>query len=242
MAIVRTSLALIGFGFTIFTFFHTLSEKYLNLPAEAPRRFGGVLIILGVVLLTLGILNHWQEATARRRQRQELFDLKLVHQPESAQNNIVDDHRDPPAFGGADRGLAGDRPSGAILSQGGHVMDAKELVPLVAQGALFLIIASIGLQARWRDVLAAMRNTDLVLKGLLAVNIIVPIAALIICSVLPIDPADQDRNRHHGGFPNGAIGPDEDVEGRARCIGRDRPLRRADRERDLVRPGHGGFA
>lgn len=84
MAIVRTSLALIGFGFTIFTFFHTLSQKYLHLPAEAPRRFGGVLITLGVILLTLGILNHWQEAAARRRQRQQLFDLKLVHQPETA--------------------------------------------------------------------------------------------------------------------------------------------------------------
>jgi BASS family bile acid:Na+ symporter len=67
-------------------------------------------------------------------------------------------------------------------------MDAKELVPLVAQGALCLIIASIGLQARARDVQAAMRNTDLVLKGLLAVNIVVPIAALIICSILPIHP------------------------------------------------------
>ena len=67
-------------------------------------------------------------------------------------------------------------------------MDAKELVPLVAQGALCLIIASIGLQARARDVLAAMRNTNLVLKGLLAVNVVVPIIALIICSVLPIDP------------------------------------------------------
>src|SRR5919106_5703742 len=67
-------------------------------------------------------------------------------------------------------------------------MDAKELVPLVAQGALCLIIGGIGLQARARDVLAAMRDTDLVLKGLFAVNIIVPIAALIICSILPIDP------------------------------------------------------
>jgi BASS family bile acid:Na+ symporter len=67
-------------------------------------------------------------------------------------------------------------------------MDAKELVPLLAQGALCLIIASIGLQARWRDVLAAMRNTDLLLKGLLAVNIVVPIAALVICSILPIHP------------------------------------------------------
>jgi len=67
-------------------------------------------------------------------------------------------------------------------------MDAKELVPIVAQGALCLIIAGIGLQARARDVLAAMRNTNLVLKGLLAVNIVVPIVALIICSILPINP------------------------------------------------------
>ena len=89
MAVVRTSLALIGFGFTIFTFFHTLSEKYLNLPAGAPRRFGGALIVLGVILLTLGILNHRQETKERRRQRQELFDLKLVHQPEIAKRSAT---------------------------------------------------------------------------------------------------------------------------------------------------------
>jgi len=67
-------------------------------------------------------------------------------------------------------------------------MDAKELVPIVAQAALGLIIASIGLQARARDVLAAMRNTNLVLKGLLAVNIVVPIVAIIITATLPIHP------------------------------------------------------
>lgn len=67
-------------------------------------------------------------------------------------------------------------------------MDARELVPIVAQAALCLIIASIGMQARARDVLAAMRNTNLVLKGLLAVNIVVPIIALIITSILPIHP------------------------------------------------------
>jgi BASS family bile acid:Na+ symporter len=61
-------------------------------------------------------------------------------------------------------------------------------MPVVAQGALCLIIASIGLQAQPRVVLAAMRNTKLVLKGLLAVNIVVPAIALIICSILPINP------------------------------------------------------
>lgn len=67
-------------------------------------------------------------------------------------------------------------------------MDAKEMVPILVQGALFLIIASFGLRAHARDVLAAMRNTSLLLKGLLAVNIIVPLVAVIICSLLPINP------------------------------------------------------
>lgn len=68
-------------------------------------------------------------------------------------------------------------------------MDAKELVPLLAQSALFLIVASFGLRAHARDVVAAMRNTGLVVRGILAVNVAVPIAAIIACSLLPIDPA-----------------------------------------------------
>lgn len=68
-------------------------------------------------------------------------------------------------------------------------MDAKELVPLLAQTALFLIVASFGLRAHARDVVAAMRNTGLVLRGIVAVNIVVPIAAIAACSLLPIDPA-----------------------------------------------------
>lgn len=68
-------------------------------------------------------------------------------------------------------------------------MDPKELVPLLAQGALFLIIASFGLRAHARQVLAAMGNLGLVFRGILAVNIVVPVAAIIACSVLPIDPA-----------------------------------------------------
>lgn len=83
MAMVRTSLALIGFGFTIFHFFHTLQDKFeLAIPHAAPRRFGFSLIVLGVVLLTIGILNHRKETLARRARRQRLFDDQLIHHPE----------------------------------------------------------------------------------------------------------------------------------------------------------------
>jgi putative membrane protein len=83
MAMVRTSLALIGFGFTIFQFFVSLQNKFqIPMPHEAPRRFGVGLILLGLVLLTIGIVNHRRETTERRRRRQRLVDLKLIHNPE----------------------------------------------------------------------------------------------------------------------------------------------------------------
>lgn len=85
MAVARTSLSFIGFGFTIFQFFHTLNNKYLDgaLPAEAPRRFGLTLVALGVILLTLGIANRRQEAQLLRRQRQELVEQGLMSEPQS---------------------------------------------------------------------------------------------------------------------------------------------------------------
>jgi putative membrane protein len=83
MAMVRTSVALIGFGFTIFQFFVTLQDKFsVPLPHAAPRRFGAALILLGLVLLTIGIVNHRHETGARRARRQRLVDEKLIHNPE----------------------------------------------------------------------------------------------------------------------------------------------------------------
>lgn len=89
MAIVRTSLALIGFGFTIFTFFEKMHEELVQhgFAPEAPRRFGLILITLGVILLTLGIFNHVQEARDRRARRQRLFDFGLIHSPEARRVN-----------------------------------------------------------------------------------------------------------------------------------------------------------
>lgn len=68
-------------------------------------------------------------------------------------------------------------------------MDAKDVVPILAQVALFLIVSSFGLKAHAREVRAAFAQTSLILKGILAVNVVVPAAAILMCSVLPIDPA-----------------------------------------------------
>lgn len=68
-------------------------------------------------------------------------------------------------------------------------MDFKTLVPLLAQFALILVVASFGLKARAHDVFATMRDTRLIFRGVLAVNIIVPIAAITICLLLPIGAA-----------------------------------------------------
>jgi putative membrane protein len=84
MSVMRTALSLIGFGFTIFTFFHTLNDKFLDtpLPAEAPRRFGGALIALGVILLSTGIWYHIREWRALWSRRQALFAEGLVRHAE----------------------------------------------------------------------------------------------------------------------------------------------------------------
>jgi putative membrane protein len=83
MSAARTSISLIGFGFTIFQFFHALNDKFLNsqLPPEAPRRFGGSLILLGIILLVMALWFHRQEVTALRSRRQRLFEDGLIHQP-----------------------------------------------------------------------------------------------------------------------------------------------------------------
>ena len=61
MAWVRTALSLIGFGFTIFTFLHSLIGKgSVDLQPGAPRNAGLILIGLGTVSLLLGILEYWK--------------------------------------------------------------------------------------------------------------------------------------------------------------------------------------
>lgn len=73
MAIMRTSLSMIGFGFTLYTFVTNFIRREGAaglLPQQAPTRFALTMIFLGVLLLTLGIANHYRYMMVVRGQRE----------------------------------------------------------------------------------------------------------------------------------------------------------------------------
>jgi putative membrane protein len=77
MATMRTSLSLIGFGFTIFSFFQGISSGPVGvgiIPPRAPARFGLALVFIGVLTLLLGILYHYRYMVQLRRQRSEFIE------------------------------------------------------------------------------------------------------------------------------------------------------------------------
>ncbi len=76
MAVQRTALSMIGFGFTIYSFFRSIIDKGVlgkALPSAAPARFGLTLISLGVIALALGIANHYRYMRELRDQRADLI-------------------------------------------------------------------------------------------------------------------------------------------------------------------------
>lgn len=75
MAIIRTSLSLIGFGFTIYTFFTNFrsgQDALGVLPPQAPVRFGLALILIGVALLVIGIVTDHRYMQRLKAQRKQL--------------------------------------------------------------------------------------------------------------------------------------------------------------------------
>ena len=80
-SVMKTALSLIGFGFTIFKFFAALNEEYLarDLARATARNFGLAMIVLGILILILGILDHYRAMKALRERKHRLVDLGIVH-------------------------------------------------------------------------------------------------------------------------------------------------------------------
>jgi putative membrane protein len=82
MAWTRTSLSLIGFGFTIYKFLESIIPK--TLPSEAmrqnsPRNVGLVLIGMGIFTLVIACLQHWKYARRLGLNRPyKILDLSFV--------------------------------------------------------------------------------------------------------------------------------------------------------------------
>jgi putative membrane protein len=79
MAVIRTSLSLIGFGFTIYQVFQKLYEADVLKRSNAPRRFGEVLVVLGIGMLVLGIGYQFAFMSELRRQREQMKLDGLIH-------------------------------------------------------------------------------------------------------------------------------------------------------------------
>ena len=79
MSVVRTSLSLIAFGFTIFQVFHSWIDKMPGvITTNQPRRLALILVGLGVLMLVLGIWNHWQASRALDHRRAYLHGIGLI--------------------------------------------------------------------------------------------------------------------------------------------------------------------
>jgi putative membrane protein len=59
MAWIRTAISLISFGFTIYKFFHEISEQHgPTHQLLSPRKVGMLMIALGLVTLIWGLMEH----------------------------------------------------------------------------------------------------------------------------------------------------------------------------------------
>ena len=80
MSIIRTALSLISFGFTIFQVFEKMQQaKILEGTGNQPRNFGLALVLLGIVMLTLGIIYHVRYMKGLRAERANMIKEGLIH-------------------------------------------------------------------------------------------------------------------------------------------------------------------
>ncbi len=79
MAVIRTSLSLISFGFTIFKLAQNLVEaKLIKLSSSVPH-YGIGLVLFGILMLATGIIYHGQFMWHLRATRKTLMEEGLIH-------------------------------------------------------------------------------------------------------------------------------------------------------------------
>jgi putative membrane protein len=69
MSVIRTSLSLTGFGFTLYQIFKKLHEAGVLKSSVSARNFGETLVYLGITMLVVGIGYHIVFTLGLRRQR-----------------------------------------------------------------------------------------------------------------------------------------------------------------------------
>jgi putative membrane protein len=79
MSVIRTSLSLISFGFTIYQVFEKARDAGAITHAAAPRNFGITLVALGIVMLVVGIGYHVQFMFHLREERMAMTAAGLIH-------------------------------------------------------------------------------------------------------------------------------------------------------------------
>jgi putative membrane protein len=72
MSVIRTSLLLITFGFTIHQVFEKLREQAVLTRTAPVRNFGVALVGLGIVMLAVGIIYHMQFMRGLRKERKAM--------------------------------------------------------------------------------------------------------------------------------------------------------------------------
>ena len=79
MAVVRTSLSLITFGFTIYKGFELLRRAMGGtlLREQAPFRFGITLVSIGIVILVAGTYQHWFFLRELRKETNQKFPMSV---------------------------------------------------------------------------------------------------------------------------------------------------------------------
>jgi putative membrane protein len=79
MSVIRTSLALMSFGFAMYQFFTKLTDQKMLTATAAPRNFGSALVYLGVGMIAVGIAFHIQFIWRLRQERREMRAAGLLH-------------------------------------------------------------------------------------------------------------------------------------------------------------------